>query len=192
MNEPSPLARDLVNEKWGAFFLYPSHTEAIEAIWQIEANHAALIDLVKDARQPLKARLFACEVLFAKNIFFMAETGKEPVAEIYTQSLAQDVIGFANPWGFLYEHQDDGTAGVRFLMLGETAVPGLTALLDNTKAGPVYMGSKEAMVGNGYHFRICDFAAWYLGRIKGLELKYFEQVEDRDRQIEELKLRLGE
>jgi hypothetical protein len=38
-----------------------------------------------------------------------------------------------------------------------------------------YQGSKEATIGNAYGYRIKDFAAYYIGRILGVPLKYYPE-----------------
>ncbi|WP_052598543.1 hypothetical protein [Aureispira sp. CCB-QB1] len=51
---------------------------------------------------------------------------------------------------------------------------------------------KEAMVGNAYQFRVKDFAAYYICRIKNIEAVYHETQAARDVEIEELKALLKE
>ena len=135
----------------------------------------------------IEAKFLACEIFFKKDIFFMRRHPIEKIAEIYTQALVHNYTGMANSWGLLYEHEDEGTVGIEFLVFGKKAIPSLAKLLDNTNTNLEYDGSKEATVGNGYHFRIKDFAAYYIGRIMGNPLKYYPNVIDRDVQIEKLK-----
>jgi hypothetical protein len=65
-------------------------------------------------------------------------------------------------------------------------------LLDSATSPLIYDGSKEATVGNGYHYRIKDFAAYYLGRIRRIPITFHAAPADRDHEIARLKARLAE
>ena len=121
----------------------------------------------------------------------MQRHAPEQIAAVYAQALVDNYTGMANSWGLLYGHEDDGPAGIAFLIIGEKAIPALVKLLDDDAAGPEYQGSEEATVGNGYHYRIKDFVAYYIGRILNKRLKYFPHPADRDKQIEGLKKSLA-
>src|SRR5947207_11180486 len=110
---------------YGDFFVLPAHDQTIERIWADPQNRPALNALAADATQPLAARFLAAEVLFARDVTFTARVGPAVVADIYAHALAQDLTGMANSWGLLYEHGDAGPVGIRFIMLGEPAVPAL-------------------------------------------------------------------
>jgi hypothetical protein len=97
----------------------------------------------------------------------------------------------ANSWGLLYEHQDDGPVGIAFLTIGMKAIQPLCILLSDERTHLKYQGSVEATVGNRYGYRVKDFAAYYIGRITGKPLKYYRDLADRDRQIDQLKQELG-
>ncbi len=185
------FARKLVAREFGEFFIYPMHDETIENIWSDSTNHQLLDNILDDATVSDEARFLACEVFFKKDILFMQRHPPEKVAEIYTQALSNDFTGMANSWGLLYERQDEGTVGIVFLKIGEEAIPALSKLLDDERTNLKYEGSKEATVGNGYGYRIKDFAAYYIGRILGNPLKYYPDLADRDEQINALKKELG-
>jgi len=91
----------------------------------------------------------------------------------------------------LYEHEDEGTVGITFLALGKTAIPALSKLLDDERTHLRYEGSEDAVVGNGYGYRIKDFAAYYIGRILGKPLKYHRDLTDRNAQIDKLRKELA-
>jgi hypothetical protein len=76
-------------------------------------------------------------------------------------------------------------------MLGDPAVPALVRLLDNTGAPLTYAGSKEATVGNAYGYRIKDFAAYYLGRIRRIPVSFHSDVAERDQEIARLRQKLA-
>jgi hypothetical protein len=113
------------------------------------------------------------------------------IAEVYAHALEQNLTGMANSWGLLYELDDAGPVGIRFVMLGEAAVPALVRLLDNAGAPLIYDGSKEATVGNAYHYRIKDFAAFYLGRIRRIPVTFHRELAERDQEIARLEQQLA-
>ena len=180
------FAKKLTDREFGEFFIYPMHDQTIDKIWSDPSHHQLLDDILDDATTSNEAKFLACEVFFKKDILFMQRHSPEKVAEIYTQALSHDFTGKANSWGLLYEQQDEGTVGVVFLTIGEKAIPSLSKLLDDERTHLKYQGSIEATVGNGYGYRIKDFAAYYIGRIIGKPLKYYPNLADRDEQIKNL------
>ena len=80
----------------------------------------------------------------------------------------------------------DEPAGQHFVALGEPAVPALVSLLDDTTRLE-YGGSKEATVGNSYAYRVKDFAAFYLSRIRNLPFDVVQDPAARDKAIDALR-----
>lgn len=181
------FAKDLVARKMGEFFIYPMHDQTIEKIWQNSHYHSLLDGVLNDNAIPVEAKFLVCEIFFIKDILFMQRHPPEKIAKIYAHALLHNYTGMANSWGLLYDHQDDGTVGIAFLVIGKYSVPVLAKLLDNNDVNLKYLGSKEAKVGNKYNYRIKDFAAYYIGRIMGKSLKYFHEFSERDKQINDLK-----
>ena len=190
-NQTSDLARKLTSGAYGEFFVLPAHDQTVERIWADPANRPALEALTADAGQPLAARFLAAEVLFARDVTFTTRLPGGVIADIYAHALEQNLTGMANSWGLLYELDDAGPVGIRFVMLGEAAVPALVRLLDNAGAPLIYDGSKEATVGNAYHYRIKDFAAFYLGRIRRIPVTFHRELPERDQEIARLKQQLA-
>jgi hypothetical protein len=184
-----PFARKLIAREFGEFFIYPMHDQTIEKIWADSRNHQLLDNILDDATVSDEAKFLACEVFFKKDILFMQRHSPEKVAAIYANALSNDFTGMANSWGLLYEHEDEGTVGIAFLAIGEKAIPALSKLLDDERTHLRYEGSIEATVGNGYRYRIKDFAAYYIGRIIGNPLTYYPNLADRDEQINNLKVK---
>jgi hypothetical protein len=180
------FAKKLTDREFGEFFIYPMHDQTIDKIWSVPSHHRLLDDILGDATISNEAKFLACEVFFKKDALFMQRHSPEKVAEIYTQALSNDFTGMANSWGLLYEQQDEGTVGIAFLAIGEKAIPALSKILDDERTHLRYQGSIEATVGNGYGYRIKDFAAYYIGRIIGHPLKYYPDLTDRDEQINNL------
>lgn len=184
------FAEKLTDREFGEFFVYPMHDRTIDRIWSNPSHHQLLDDILDDDMISSKAKFLACEVFFKKDILFMQRHSPEKVAEIYTHALSNDFTGKANSWGLLYEQQDEGTVGIVFLTIGEKAIPALSRLLDDERTHLRYEGSIDAALGNGYGYRIKDFAAYYIGRIIGKPLKYHPSLADRDEQIDNLRVRL--
>jgi hypothetical protein len=180
------LAAELERGDHGDLFNYEVRDDAIDEVWAEPDAQANLEAIVRAPGGSPRARFLASEVLFAKDFTFASAIGQELVAEIYAEALRGDFTGMANSWGLLYEHADAGPVGLRFLILGEAAVPVLRGLLEDDRAGPTYEGSEEATVGNGYHFRVKDFAAYYLGRIRRVPVRFHQDLVARDREIEQL------
>ncbi|MCR9174320.1 MAG: hypothetical protein NXI10_17615 [bacterium] len=187
------LAHKLENEAYGEMYVYPIHNRTIDAIWSDTTNHVLLYQIIEDKDCSGKAKFLACEVLHAKDTKkYMTSFYLKEIADIYADALIHNYTGKTNPWGLLYRHDDAGECGAMFLILGESAIPTLIQLLDNESVVTNYHGSSEATVGNGYKFRVKDFAAFYLGQIIHEPLEYYDDYEDRDAQIEHLKKKLKE
>ncbi len=190
MNPETTLTEILVNNSYGDLFNYAIRDSIIDKIWNEPNIHRLLEDIINNQAAPMKARFIACEVLFEKHFIFVHDVGAEKVAEIYAVALKNNLTGMANSWGFLYEHDDEGPVGIRFLSISQKAVPNLEKLLDNDDQSMVYAGSKEAMVGNAYRFRIKDFAAYYISKITRIPVHYYQDHDNRDVEIEKLKAAL--
>ena len=62
-------------------------------------------------------------------------------------------------------------------------------LLNNT--GIIfYEGSKEATIGNSLEYRVKDAAAFYIGKIMNIPVKFNQDFDQRDTEIEHLKEKL--
>ena len=186
------IIKKLVEDQYGDFFNYAIHDEIIATVWAEAGNVAPLKAIVVNENTPMKARLLACEVLMKNDFTFLRDEDVEidRVAAVYTDALVNNTTGMANSWGFLYEHDDAGPIGIMLVMLGDEAIPELTKLLDNETVH-MYHGSKEATIGNGYQFRVKDFAAYYICEIKNIEAVYHETHTARDEEIEKLKTLLA-
>jgi hypothetical protein len=181
----------LVRELLGAtFFYYPQHELAVERVWSQPGNPAALEALVRDPAAPPKARFLAAEVLFAKDVFFIDRVGRPLVARLYAEALAKRYTPHGNAWGLLWEDDGLGEAGGRFLVLGSEAIPALAELLDDDTVVADYEGSEEATLGNRARYRVKDFAAYYISRIRGEALPVHGDPAARDGEIARLERKL--
>lgn len=192
MNNNSPdkdkIIEKLVNNSYGDLFNYIVRKEVAQKAIE-DAGVEQLIVIVQKEAAPMKARFFACEILEVDNISHLAVVPEQTLALIYAQALANNYTGYANSWGFLYEHDDEGTTGIMFLELWDKALPALIPLLDNDTQHS-YAGSREATMGNAYRFRVKDFAAYYISKITRIPVKYHNSLENRDKEIAALKVAL--
>lgn len=190
------LADKLVESGYEGLFLYGDESE-IDAIWNEPGNPERLQALISDDAISWPARFLAAEILFAKKEDFQTKEMLMPLAAIYAHALAQTGVSTdgayfpANIWGFLYELDDPGEVGQHFIDLGEAAIPELKSLLDNDDY-VLYEGSREATVGNQYNYRIKDFAAFYISKIKHTSIIFHQDLGKRDREIEKLKHTLSD
>jgi len=181
------LARDLVAGRFGDFWNYDTRDEAIDKVWSLPESYRRLVAIVGDERGDRRARFLASEVLFERDMAFLKEVGWAAVAQVYADALVNNRTGMANSWGLLWESNDTGPVGQRFIELGMESLPALTPLLDDAHAPLVYQGSEEATVGNGYGFRIKDYASFYAGIVNRTPITFHRDVAERDRAIAQLK-----
>lgn len=184
------IIKKLVNNSYGDLFNYIVRKEVAQKAIE-DAGVEQLIVIIREEAAPMKARFFACEILEVDNRIHLAVVPEQTLAQIYAQALANNYTGYANSWGFLYEHDDEGTTGIMFLELWDKAVPALIPLLED-ETQHLYHGSREATMGNSYEFRVKDFAAYYLSKITRIPVPYHKKHEDRDQAIEKLKEGLKE
>ena len=189
------IAEKLASDSYGDFFNYLIQDQIIATVWAEAGGVAPLKAIVINEDAPMKARMLANEVLLKREFTYLSDEDVkiDRVAAIYTYALANNLTGMANSWGFLYKHPyiAVGSLGSKFTILGEEAIPELVKLLDNETIHR-YHGSEEATVGNSYRFRVKDFAAYYIYRIKNIKAVYHETHAARDAEIEKLKLLLAE
>lgn len=155
----------------------------LERIWR-EPGAAQALEQVAAQGAP-EARVLAAEALFVKKQGYRP-ADPASLAGAYAQVLRKAEL--ANPWGMPGEL--DGPLGQHLVSLGEAAVPALLPLLEDNRQIS-YGGSKEATVGNDYAYRVKDFAAFFLGKIKKLPLAVPESPKARDAEIAKLRKALG-
>jgi hypothetical protein len=172
-----------------------------DSIWQNGENRTSLEQIVKSSEYPDLARILASEVLYEKVPDYPLEEWNSTLAYLYSQALAltgvetggMQITG--NQWGFMYHSdeagvQDYGALGLHLMETGTTAIPHLTKLLDNTDT-IFYEGSEEATLGNSLRYRVKDAAAYFIGKIAGIPVQFYDQPADRDAEIERLKQALN-
>lgn len=189
--ETNSISEKLATNAYGDFFNYHIQSNIIEEVWKEAGGVSALKAIVIDEKAPTKARMLAHEVLLKKEFTYLQdkEVSIPQLAEVYTKALAENLTGMANSWGLLYKHNDVGPVGIHLTMLGEETIPALLKLLHNETVLR-YQGSEEATIGNAYQFRVKDFAAYYICKIKNITPVYYPSHQERDAEIERLKVLL--
>jgi hypothetical protein len=91
----------------------------------------------------------------------------------------------ANPWGL---PGDPGPLSQQVIALGKAATGPLLDALDDATA-MTYSGSREATVGNSYHWRVKDQAAALLAALRGEALMPDVDPKKRDKAIAALRAR---
>ena len=140
-------------------FLSGENPSAAEEVWR--ARGEELPGIAADgARDPLE-RLLAAEVVWR----CAPDVSPGDFGEVYARALTIPSADLpANLWGFLDYDDYDGPLGERLLATGASAVPELRRLLDD-EAPLIYAGSREAMLGNSFQYRVKDAARYYLAKI---------------------------
>jgi hypothetical protein len=160
------LAQKLVADTYGELFSWPEHDETVAKVWNEPANRAALESLIDDVTAPPKARFIAAEVLYGRDFTFISRHDRGAIARIYAFALQHNLCRL-NAWGYVWysDSTGPGPAGSHLVGLHKAAIPVLRELLEDRTVLQGYVGSEQAMIGNGAKFRVRDFAAYYLSRI---------------------------
>jgi len=143
--------------------------------------------------------MLASEVLFAKDTNYPPNELFNKLAALYSRALKMsggDDQFFipANQWGYMYFSdkggiKDYGVLGNHLLFFGKAVIPHLISLLNND-ANMLYEGSQEAMIGNDQKYRIKDAAAYYIGKVANMPVRFYDDYTERDTEIERLKEKL--
>ena len=100
------------------------------------------------------------------------------------------IVRDMNDWGYLDESGSyEGDAGKALLEVGPAALSHLRPLLDDRNAAWL-SGSKEATMSGIYQYRRADFAYNYACLILGWPRMFDRDPKERDKEIEQLKVRL--
>lgn len=183
------LETQLIHTGYMHLFLYGNRSLA-DAVWDNGRHIAALENIIVSGTTSSLGKFLAAELL-RKYKSPLPEAALPVLAAVYTAALKNtgedNSYGLSgNLWGFLYAQNDSGHLGSQLVHLGEAAVPYLISLLDHT--GPVlYEGSEEATIGNDYQYRVKDFAAFYISKIRNIPVRFYRNHADRDREIGRLK-----
>ncbi|WP_298516415.1 hypothetical protein [uncultured Kordia sp.] len=181
-------------EESGYRNLFLSNDDIVEkVIWNQGNNKDKLKSIAYSENTSHLARFLTVEILKKYNVEIDVEF-YEIIAESYGYALHRTTMGdskfygiVGNLWGLLYEENDLGKLGDFYVSLGEKAIPSLVKLLSYDNSEIFYEGSEEATLGNSYQYRVKDFAAFYISKIKGIPMTFYQDFDKRDAEIERLK-----
>jgi hypothetical protein len=185
------IEKELIDLGYRSLFRF-LHADVDNKIWKSGANQDKLKNIIFKSKGSLLGRFLAAETLRYYKVD-LDDTYNEKLGEIYVYALEKsnmdddDFIGIpANSWGFLYRNDDAGNLGQKLIRYGEIVIPDLIKLLD-IQGKVLYIGSQDATIGNSYQYRIKDFAAFYISKIKDIPMTFYQDLEKRDLEIERLK-----
>jgi hypothetical protein len=185
------VAAKLTEAGYDGLFL-TGRQDALDSVWREGENEPGLQEIARGETYPDLTRVLAAEVLRAKD----AQDGSP--AELYVRALAltglaedraPDFMG--NAWGFMYDADRRGgdtygSLGPRLIDAGDAAVPALARLLDDSRR-MLYVGSQDATLGNSLGYRVKDAAAYYIGKIRGVDVPFHDSPQERDAEIDRLR-----
>lgn len=152
-----------------------------------------LENLARQTRFALRGRLAALLVLHKTG-----NEGYEGVpfairAAVFCQALKDDLMQGEEAWGSLWWEDDAGLLGYHVLAQGEASVPFLQALLSDESPRRRYAGGERGGLLALRGYRLKDFAAFYIAKIRSYNLPWEPDVQSRDHLIDKLiiDLRLG-
>lgn len=168
------------------------NSKQLDSLWANGENLEKFKNIVESEESTPLGKFLVVELLNSKKIK-LDEVSKKELGKIYVYALEKsntdesDFIGIpANSWGFLYNRNDAGYLGKKLISYGEVVIPDLIDLLD-VEGKVLYEGSQDATIGNSYQYRIKDFAAFYISKIKNIPMTFYQDLEKRDAEIERLK-----
>jgi hypothetical protein len=120
----------------------------------------ALASLVRDT--PNGNALLPLLLLRKSNERAYLDLPAELRAGVLTDALRNSK--FFNTWGLPNGYLEDASKAM--LETGSSAVAALKEMLSDTRPAPIF-GGQIAMVAQRYHYRVCDFALFFLERLQG-------------------------
>src|SRR5690606_14162510 len=151
-----------------------------------------IYQIIESPTSSMEGKFLAAEILRHYQVAFEPQH-KEDLINAYAYTLKHTSSERGNPvrlngnvWGLLYNEDDLGDLGQQMVRFGPAAIPALGKLLEDSAGRILYEGSEEALIGNGYRYRIKDFAAFYISKIKNIPVRFHQDLEKRDKEIERL------
>lgn len=163
----------------------------VNALWNAYADPGLYTAVVQDGKRSNPVRFGAALVLLSKNKDRFWNTKSQVLAQVFATALKEDFIVWTWPWGRLWAGGDPvGHLGRIFLEIGRPALPALEALLDDMNPRRTYEGSEEATEMAMKHYRVKDFAAFYIARILNVDLPWEQDLAKRDESIAKLRTQI--
>jgi hypothetical protein len=195
------VADDLARAGYTGLFLAGDRSSA-GSVWRDGENREPLEAIVQGEEYGDLERVLASEVLYRYLDSYPPDGWEDTLGRVYARALAitgtgdRPIVLTGNLWGFMYDSdqtgvQDYGPLGAHLLEARPAAVPHLVPLLDDT-ASIFYEGSKEATLGNSLGYRVKDAAAYYIGKLTGIPVPFHEEPDQRDAEIDRLKVAVAQ
>jgi hypothetical protein len=190
-SQPDGLATKLASADLSAMATDLASDPQVNALWNEYADPGLYTALIEDEKRPSSVRFAAALVLLSKNKGRFGNTSSQVVAQVLATALKENVTVWTWPWGRLWVGGDPvGHLGRVFLEIGRPAVPALEELLDDTTSRDAYEGSEEATELAMKHYRVKDFAAFYIARILQADLPWEQNLARRDEAIAKLRTQI--
>jgi hypothetical protein len=177
-----------VNALVGELFETPT-MDAFMATYK--PSSAQLTTIVEQKQRKSRAQFAALFILYKKDSTAYNAITTDRRAAIYCDALADEYFESEEPWGKLWENDQVGLMGYHVLAQGSAAVPYLAKLLNNSTVRSSYHGSEAATLMAMRQYRLKDFAAYYIAKIKGYDLPWKAELPERDNAIDKLRADLG-
>ena len=173
---------------FGELFEQKTYNEFIE---KEQPKPAILQSIVEDGAVSHRIRLAALGVLYYLDGAVYDGIGAEVKAMILAMMLSHDYFSSQDLFGKLWYNDDAGILGDRIIQQGEVAVKFLAKSLEDERIWSSYYGSEEATVMSMRQYRVKDFAAFYIAKIKDYPLQYAQNLSERDSSIAKMALEMG-
>lgn len=173
---------------FGDLFDQKTYNEFVE---REQPKPEILQSIVEDIALSHRVRLAALGVLYYLDDAVYDGIDAEVKAMILATILSHDYFSNQELFGKLWYNDDAGILGDRITSQGEVAVKYLVKSLDDERIWSSYFGSEEATIMSMRQYRVKDFAAYYLAKIKAYQLPFAQNLSERDSLIDRMKEEIG-
>lgn len=172
---------------FGELFDQKTYNEFLE---NVEPRPEVLQAIVQDVSISHRIRLAALGVLYYLDDTVYEGLDIEAKAMILATTLSYNYFSSQDLFGKLWYNDDAGIFGDHIIRQGEIAVKFLAKSLKDERIWNRYYGSEEATVMSMRQYRVKDFAAFYISKIKGYSLPYALDLAERDGLIAKMEVEL--
>lgn len=184
------IKKQIKNIDLTAITLQEENSDVIEILQDIKYDKI-LKEIVIDSTTNTFTALKAAELILKKNVR-LTDQDKTLLAQVYAanlQLLGDETFFKFNidDWCRPHLNNEFGRLGKRFLVFDEKSITPLAEIVANGNEFIQYEGSEESTEMDFYRYRIKDFAAFYISKIKDIPMAFYQDFEKRDAEIERLK-----
>jgi len=152
-------------------------------IWSMPGAESDVASVLRDEGASSVVRFLAAALLADHHKWPPKDLPADLLARVYVDGLRANASQMANPWGL---PGDLGPLSQQVLALGKAATDPLLDALDDATA-MTYSGSRDATIGNSYHWRVKDQAASLLAALRREKLEPDTNPKKRDAAIAALR-----